>query len=231
MSTLRRSVARGTATALFVALAACCLVSCEDDSGGEAKDYGEFRLTNKSDTIVELLVGGELRITAGPNQLRGQRTIAPPGLVEVTIRTEAGEVLWSQMADVPDNAFAQYNVQADLTVILSAGNIAKPYEVGSNKEQVRLSNQADFPVEVLMDGEVIGAVAPYYYATYDVRGGVVTIAFRRRGERELFSQTMDVPRNGFFSYTVLPNGRVIATGGEVAPNIQEQPYRYYHGYR
>jgi hypothetical protein len=214
---------------LIVALMAGGAASCESTGEGEpAKDYAQFRLNNESDAPMTLWVGGELRVTAAPGQLKSTR--APEGLVEVSVRTTSGNVLWTQMADVPLNAFAQYNVKPDLSVILTAGNIATPYEVGSNKEQVKLANEASFPVEFLIDGAVVGAVGPYLYATYNVPRDTITIAFRHQGGGTLFSQTVDVPRNAFFAYTVLPNGNVIATGGEVQANIQEQFGPYYYGY-
>jgi len=216
---------RGILRVLGIASLSAWCVSCEDTTGEPAKDYGEFRLNNKSGVVTTLSVGGELRLEAGPGELKKTRT--PPGLVEVTIRTAEGKTLWSQMAEVPDNAFAQFNVQSDLSVILTAGNIAKPYEVGSNKQQVRLINQASYAVEFLIDDAVIGSVGPYLYATYNVPKDTITIKFRKQGGQVLFAQTIDVPRNAFFAYTVLPNGNIIATGGEVTSNVQEQPYAYY----
>lgn len=219
----------GITAMLGIALLTLWCTSCENgDTGEEAKDYGEFRLNNESDQTTTLSVGGELRVEAQPGQLK--KTHAPPGLVEVTIRTADGKTLWSQMADVPDNAYAQYNVQRDLSVILTAGNIATPYEVASNKEQVRLINEASYAVEFLIDDDVIGSVGPYLYATYSVPKDTIKITFRRQGGQVLFTQTIDVPRNAFFAYTVLPDGNVIATGGEVKPNMQEQPTYYYGGW-
>jgi hypothetical protein len=229
MSNIGGKLMKVVAKVLIGGALAYALSSCEDYTQGEAaKDYGQFRVDNGSTTTVGLYVNGELRVTAEPKQKKSTR--APSGLVEVSVRTEAGKVLWSQMADVPDNAFAQYNVQPNLSVILTAGNIAKPYRVGSNDEQVRLENHAAFPVEILINGQVIGAVGPYLYAIYDVPHGVITVSFRRVRSSQLFSQTMDVPRNAYFTYTVLPNGHVIATGGEVDENIQFQRDDYYNGY-
>lgn len=203
--------------------------SCETyDTGEEAKDYGQFRLDNGSTTTVGLYVNGELRVTAEPKQKKTTR--APEGLVEVSVRTDAGKVLWSQMADVPKNTFAQYNVQANLSVILTAGNIAEPYKIGGKKEQVRLENNAAYPVEILIDGKVIGAVGPYLYAVYNVPHGVITVSFRRVNAQQLFAQTVDLPRNAYFTYRILPNGKVFATGGEVDENIQQQRDDYYNGY-
>ena len=198
-----------------------------DDTGKPAKNYGEFRLNNEFSAPMTLWVGGELRVTAAPGDL--QVTRAPEGLVEVYVRTEAGAVRFRQMADVPDNAFAQYNVKADGGVILSAGNISVPDVVGSRKEQVRLQNNAAYPVELVANGEILGVVPAYLYATFNVPKQTLTLVFRRPGGKTLFTQTVDIPRNGFFAYTVLPNGQVIATGGEVKPNTQMEWDGYYSG--
>ena len=200
-------------------------VACDDGTGDPAKDYGEFRLKNESPAPMTLWVGGESRATAAPGELKVVR--APEGLVEVSVRTEAGAVKFRQMADVPDNAFAQYNVQADGSVILSAGNIAVPEVVGSRKEQVKLQNNAAYPVELVANGEILGVVPAYLYATFNVPKQVLTLVFRRPGGKTLFTQTVDIPRNGYFAYTVLPDGRVIATGGEVKPNTQMEWDGYY----
>lgn len=210
-----------------VSLCLASQVSCDDGTGNPAKDYGEFRLKNESAAPMTLWVGGELRATAAPNQLQVVR--APEGLVEVAVRTAAGAVRFRQMADVPDNAFAQYNVKPDGSVILSAGNIAVPEVVGSRKEQVKLQNNAAYPVELVANGEILGVVPAYLYATFNVPKQVLTLVFRRPGGKTLFTQTVDIPRNGYFAYTVLPDGRVIATGGEVNPNTQMQWDPYYYG--
>jgi hypothetical protein len=176
---------------------------------------------------MTLYVGAELRLTVSPGKLKSTR--APDGLAEVSVRTEAGAVVWKQLADVPDNAFAQYNVKADGRVVTSAGNIAVPYEVGSRKEQVKLFNDASYAVDVLVNGEVLGVVGPYLYGTFNTPKGVVTLSFRKHGGKTLFAQTFDIPRNAFIAYRVLPNGTIIATGGEVEENTQEAPKPKYYG--
>ena len=39
------------------------------------------------------------------------------------MRTETGKVLWKQMANVPHNSYAQYNVTAENSVYLTAGSL------------------------------------------------------------------------------------------------------------
>jgi hypothetical protein len=205
---------------LFLAvLAAGC-----NEEGAPAKDYGEFRLSNESPNIMTLYVGAELRLTVPPGKLKSTR--APAGVVEVSVRTETGGVVWKQLADVPDNAFAQYNVRKDGSIVTSAGNIAVPYQVGSRKEQVKHYNDASYAVDVLVNGELLGVVGPYLYGTFNTPKGVVTLSFRKHGGKKLFAQTFDIPRNAFIAYRVLPNGTVIATGGEVERNTQEPPSPY-----
>jgi hypothetical protein len=182
----------------------------------EAKDYGEFRLHNLSDRVVTLSVSGELKLTVPPGKRSSTRT--PEGLVEVSIQQEGGKVLWKQYADVPDNTFAQYNVQADGSIVTTAGNVSEPENIGSRKEQVWLDNQAPYPVEVLVDNAVIGAVPAYLYMKFNTPKEIFRLQFRRKGGKVLFSQTWDIPRNGYISYSVKPDGTVVATGGEVKAN-------------
>jgi hypothetical protein len=215
--------------AIILPAALSLLAGCYDPPE-EAKDYGEFRLHNLSDRAATLSLGGELRLTVPPGKLSSTR--APEGLVEVRIGFEGGKELWKQYADVPDNTFAQYNLQANGSIVTTAGNVAEPENIGSRKEQVWLDNQAPFPVEVVVNDAVIGVVPAYLYMKFNTPRDVFTLQFRRKGGKSLFRQTWDVPRNGYIAYSVKPNGTVVATGGEVRANSYpvDYPGPYYSDY-
>jgi hypothetical protein len=220
MITIRRAV-------LCPMMASLALLAGCYEGPEEAKDYGEFRLQNLSDRVVTLSVGGELKLTVPPGKLSSTRT--PEGLVEVSIHQEGGKQLWKQYADVPDNTFAQYNVHPNGSIVTTAGNVSEPENIGSRKEQVWLDNQAPYAVEVVVDNVVLGAVPAYLYMKFNTPKDVFHLQFRRQGGKVLFSQTWDIPRNGYIAYSVKPNGTVVATGGEVKANRYpvEYPYPYY----
>lgn len=225
MNTRHQRISLWAPKALAALAVAVGLSACEE-TGKPAKHYGELRLDNQSDATMTLWVGADLAITAPPGKERSAR--APEGLIEVSIRTEAGEIRFKQYADVPDNIYARYIVKSDGSIVLTGGNISLPYDVGSRKEQVQLENDADYAVELLINGQLLGAVAPYFYARFNVPHEVLELVFRQQGGPVLFSQIVDIPRNGFFSYKVLRNGIVTVTGGEVVPNTQQDPHIYYY---
>ena len=211
-----------SAPALFFIITLCGLPGCEFEPP-TTPDYGMVRVKNDSPAPVNLLVNGELKATIDPGRKKGTRM--PEDLALVSIQDVSGNVLFEQLVEVPDNTFAEYVVLEGGEVFATAGNIDRPDIVGGSDEQIKLQNLAGFPVEVYANGELL-AIVSAGNATIDVPNQILSISFRRANGRELFKQTVDIPKNTVIHYTVFPDGTVAATGGPIEPNTQERPTYY-----
>lgn len=201
----------------LVATVSLMTLGCED----EVPDYGGVRIDNDWDQPVDLFVNGELALSVAPGQREGTRV--GEGLQRISIRDMGGKELFGQLADIPDNTFAEYTVLPNGQVIATAGNIRRPDIVGGDDEQIKLENLADFPVEILANNVPLATVAPLSNATIEVPGALLTITFRRKGGKVLFEQTLEVPSNTVIHYIALPDGTVIATGGPIEENTDFAP--------
>jgi hypothetical protein len=194
------------------------LTGCETNDG--VPNYGQVRLTNESSGSIDLYLGEELGLTVPPG--RKGRTRVGEGPQAISIRDESGKVLFEQVAVIPDNTFAEYIVAADGRVHATAGNIKYPDEVGSKEEQVKVENRAAFPVELYGNGQMLAFVPAGLNSTVDVPNLVLHVSIRKKNGRVLFEQTLDIPKNAVIRYVVTPDGSVIASGGEIDPNIYDE---------
>jgi hypothetical protein len=211
-----------------IALVRCALlmslgilhVGCESDS---TPNFGQVRLINDSLEPVQLLVSGEKAFTVQPGNKN--HTSVEEGIQQIVIQDLAGRQLFQQNADIPDNTFAEYTVLPGGDVVAGAGNIQRPDVVGGDREQIRVENQATYTVDLFANDIKLVSVSPLRAATVDVANVTLKISFRRQGGGVLFEQTIEIPRNTVIHYAVLPDGTVVATGGAIDRNIQDE-YEY-----
>jgi hypothetical protein len=180
-------------------------------------DYGAVRVDNDWTEPVFFFVNQELKLTVQPGQRNG--TPVGEGLQQLSIRDASGRELFGQIADVPDNTFAEYVVLENGQVVATAGNIRRPDVVGGSDEQIKRENLADFPVDICINNVLVATVAPIGNATVEIPGKFLPLSFRRMNGRVLFEQSLEVPNNAVIEYTVLADGTVVATGEPIENNI------------
>jgi len=194
--------------------------ACEQD---EVPDYGAIRIDNGWNQPVFLFLDEELQLTVEPGLRGGAR--AGNGLRQISIRDAAGEELFSQLAEIPANTFAEYIVLENGQVVATAGNIRRPDVVGGSDEQIKTENLAEFPVDLFVNNVLLATVAPLGNATVEIPGEFLTVSLRRTNGKVLFEQSLKVPNNAVIHYTVLQDGTVIATGEPIQRNIDIDPIK------
>jgi hypothetical protein len=198
---------------------------CEMDDGGDTPNYGQVRLSNESAGLVHLYLGEELGLTVKTGKT-GRKRVSEDAQA-ISVRDEAGNILFSQVAIIPDNTFAEYVVAANGQVYATAGNIKYPDRVGSRDEQIELLNLAAYPVELYANGNLLAYIPAGLNSTIDVPKIMLHVSIRRKGGGVLFEQTLDIPKNAVISYVVQPSGAVIASGEEIDPNDYDDDDYYY----
>jgi hypothetical protein len=211
-------VSRISAVKLML-VAAFLLAGCDETE--KVPDWGEVRLGNESAQPVHLYLGENPTLTADPGTTARKRVSEAPQTISV--RDDSGNVLFGQIALIPDNTFAKYIVLADDQVYTTAGNVRYPEHVGSRDEQIKVLNQATFNVDLYGNEWLLVRVPAGGNATVDVPKLMLDVKLQRENGSVLFEQTLDIPRNAVISYAVYPDGTVIASGGEIDPNTY---YRY-----
>jgi hypothetical protein len=207
---------------LGLILTAGLLVAGCEEQENEPADYGQVRLSNESAGAVHLFIGEEPFLTAQPGKTAKKRV--GEEAQGISVRDDAGNVLFSQVAVIPDNTFARYVVTADGNVYATAGNIEYPDIVGGRAERIDVLNGAPFDVELRANGVLMSHVRAGTRSTVDVPRAMLNVQIRRRGGRVLFEQAIDIPRNAVISYMVYADGSVIATGEEIGTNWYEKRY-------
>jgi hypothetical protein len=80
---------------------------------------------------------------------------------------------------------------------------------------VRIDNDWTQPVSLYVNDALLFTVAPGQLQGAPVGEGLQRLSVRDAAGKELFGQFADIPDNTFAEYTVLPNGQVIATAGNI----------------
>ena len=211
-----------TSAAKLVLVATVLLAGCEEED--KIPDWGEVRLGNESAQPVHLYLGENLTLTTDPGTTAKKRVSEAPQTISV--RDDSGNVLFGQIAIIPDNTFAKYIVLADNRVYTTAGNVKYPDHVGSRDEQIKVLNQSAFNVYLYGNELLLVSVPAGGNATVDVPKLMLNVKLQKEDDSVLFEQIIDIPRNAVISYAVYPDGTVIASGGEIDPNTYYQ-YNYH----